>query len=385
MSKLEKVLIIGPVSDFGGREIEVKNIATALIKNYQITLFSIVPITNNSSALIDYVNFKWNSIEKSLFKNNFLIKFSSLISKHLNSRKEPSYSFVKNKLTKKYISFNRLTLKLIKREIKKYDKVIFTGELSSKWLKEIIEICNLNNKPLIIRTTGTILSVPIKIEPLLSKVSSVLVHSKSNLTALNSFKYNNLIIDQTTLYETELLKLKTRSSETKLVFGYLGRLAKEKGVLGLLNVFVKTDLELIVAGKGPYKEDVELLNNKNSNINYIGELSGSEIVSFFDKIDVLVIPSLEEAGPLVGIEAMAAGKIVVSTKVGAMMERLYNTTNNFWFDINNEKSLLEVLQKLNKLSKEEIIAIQDNIRAEYTLKYSNNIISQLYLELIRNS
>ena len=57
---------------------------------------------------------------------------------------------------------------------------------------------------------------------------------------------------------------------------------------------------------------------------------------------------------MVGLEAMAAGKIIISTDVGAMKDRLLGTKNDFWFDLNTIDELNQIFEKLNTLELEII-------------------------------
>lgn len=114
---------------------------------------------------------------------------------------------------------------------------------------------------------------------------------------------------------------------------------------------------------------------------YTGEISTDQLSDFFNKIDGLIIPSFEEAGPLVGIEAMAAGKIILSTKVGAMMERLDQTPNQFWFDINNQDSLLKEVSIIENKSQDQILNIREQVRNRYIDYYSEKKIANNYVSL----
>jgi glycosyltransferase involved in cell wall biosynthesis len=140
-------------------------------------------------------------------------------------------------------------------------------------------------------------------------------------------------------------------------------------------------LILYLVGDGEQKADVlRKIENVNT-IRYLGVLNNEDLEMFFEKIDVLIIPSKEETGPLVGLEAMAAGKIILSTKVGAMMERLENTENQFWFE-NTEASFVREINKLSVLSEKQLSKIKTKNRERYLERYSKEVISSSYLELV---
>lgn len=150
----------------------------------------------------------------------------------------------------------------------------------------------------------------------------------------------------------------------------------------MLSTFSKIKNKLIIAGNGDLKNEVDSIVSTTNTILNLGEFKADEIHLFFDKIDVLILPSLEEAGPLVGIEAMAAGKLILSTKVGAMMERLTATKNQFWFDSGDENSLLNLIHKLSLLHSEELNLIREGNRKVYLENYSINSISSNYIQLL---
>tara|TARA_R110002096_G_scaffold256795_2_gene450110 strand:+ start:1015 stop:2181 length:1167 start_codon:yes stop_codon:yes gene_type:complete len=386
MSLKKKILILGPISDFGGREIEVKNIMDTLIKDFQVDLLSTIPMTKNSVALLDNDIHRWSTIDKKIFNSNAFIKFTSIASKLIYGRKEPAYRFIGNKLNSKYFSFDDKYFDTLKGEIANYDTIIFCCELTTKWLEEVLVLCQELNKSIIIRTTGTISVIPKPIVRLLKNVDVILVHSNSNYQKLVGISQKNLkIIDQTTLLEADLINIKINETPKGLTYGYLGRFSKEKGIIELLKTFEKLDKKLIVAGIGPLENEVIKLTENNVHIDCLGELSGEQIIDFFNSIDVLIIPSFQEAGPLVGIEAMAAGKVIVSTKVGAMMDRLDKTDNQFWFNIEVEASLVQTISEIENLKTETLADIRHELRTVYKNKYSKKMISKNYLDVVRNA
>lgn len=379
----KKILVVGSVADFGGREIEVKNLILMLSAEYEVKLFSTVPITENSMAIED-LNCKWTSIHKELYKSNFLIRVFALMSKKWNKSNLPSYLLVSNKISSKIFNFYRKNLKILKKQIASVDLVLFCGVFTNGYLKEIINYCQELNKPIVLRTTGEIVGIPNEVKELLFKVTVILVHSNSNTIVLKNSNLNNFrVLDQTTSAENNLLKLKIIESK-ELVYGYIGRFSPEKGIVELLDMFKGLEKKLLVAGNGPLLDQVLTSCENNLFTEYVGEISSNKIVDFFNAIDVLIIPSFEESGPLVGIEAMAAGKIIISTKVGAMNDRLDSVSNQFWFDINDKNSLVSTLSKLESLDANSTVTIRKEIRERFKEKYSKDIISEQYLDVIKN-
>jgi len=132
------------------------------------------------------------------------------------------------------------------------------------------------------------------------------------------------------------------------------------------------------------KNDIEIKSKEKKNIKFLGQINQQELYKFFKEIDVLVIASHEESGPLVGLEAMAAGKIIISTKVGAMEDRLFSTENDFWIDINEKKSINLSIEIIEQLKQADLVKIAEINRQVYVKKYSFATIKSQYLALIDN-
>lgn len=259
---------------------------------------------------------------------------------------------------------------------------MYCGTLHLNILNDVIKYCHEQKKPLVIRTTGKIKSIPKGLEKLIQLVPVTLVHSNSNATLLEKFNAQAIeVIDQTSLKEKSLLSLPIFEKK-ELVYGYLGRFSEEKGVISLMKVFGGLNQKLIVAGSGPLKELVSSLIVPNITVQKT--INPDEIANYFNQIDVLIIPSLEEAGPLVGVEAMAAGKIILSTKVGAMEDRLSKTLNNFWFDMNNTNTLINQIQLISNLESSKVVNIRKNVRQRYIENYSLNKVSESYVKVFDN-
>lgn len=376
----KSVLIVGPITDFGGREIEVKLIATSLVTRYNVSLLSTVKMTINSAALINDKNFEWTTIDKKINKK-LLVLVINLLCKYRFSRKEPAYCLTNNKINGLFLNFDKLYKKILEKELIKHDFILFVGEVTSKWLDDLVSLSNKHKKPIVLRTTGAIFDIPKNTNHFLKKIDKILVHSQANYDILVTHSSNNLkIIDQTALNENELLQIEINVNTSNLVYGFLGRFSSEKGILELLNVFASMNSKLIIAGSGPLQNEVDEISS-NSNILNLGEFGNDEIHVFFNQIDVLIIPSLVEAGPLVGIEAMASGKLIIATKVGALEDRLKNTQNQFWFKIQDINSLKDIIKTIENLSQERINKIKFELRETYLENYSVEKVKEEYVKL----
>ncbi|MBP0904525.1 glycosyltransferase family 4 protein [Mariniflexile gromovii] len=374
----KSIVIIGLIDNIGGREIEARNIIEALSKKYNVRVISLFFMTGDSEA-VKGLNCNWTNIYYQLNKSNIFLQLISFLVKVYHKKKTPSYFMVDNRINRKLFNLNTLKNNILKKEIDKADAVLYCGTLHLNILNEMVKYCDTVKKPIVLRTTGKIKSIPDSLKKLVPLVNTILVHSINNASLLKKYNSKNIqVIDQTTLQEKNLLGLPIQMKK-ELIFGFLGRFSEEKGVIDLLKVFNNLDKKLILSGSGPLLKDVEKLITPN--ITFLGTISPEKLTDYFKQIDVLIIPSFEEAGPLVGIEAMAAGKVILSTKVGAMMDRLSKSNNNFWFDINKKETLINQIYFLSNIDQNELVRIRETTRQHYIGNYSVQKISKSYLEV----
>jgi len=118
----QNVLIIGLVDNFGGREIEVKNIIVALSKQYDVRLISLLHMSNESVA-IEGLNCNATTIFKELYNTDLVLKILSIISKIYNRSSKVSFFFIENSLSKKWFNIFNKKVTLLEKEINKSDAI----------------------------------------------------------------------------------------------------------------------------------------------------------------------------------------------------------------------------------------------------------------------
>jgi glycosyltransferase involved in cell wall biosynthesis len=123
-------------------------------------------------------------------------------------------------------------------------------------------------------------------------------------------------------HPAERFAVRRRTSAGPVTFGFLGRLADEKGVGSLLDAFRSVSVpgaRLLVAGTGPLAE--ELTRDVPPTVDLLGHVTGAAKEQFFTDIDCLVVPSVwpEPAG-LVVCEAAGRGIPVIATTAGGLPE-----------------------------------------------------------------
>jgi glycosyltransferase involved in cell wall biosynthesis len=374
----KKILLVGPISNVGGREIETQLIHQALCTHYDVEILSTHDMTDKSMAIKDF-SVNWTTLKKELTKDLPLFIFSKILS--FITKKSLS-EILSNKYVKKIFKVEFKYFEILKKQIISTDIVFFIGQPQSIYLNDTIKITKQFQKKCFLRITGTINEVSEDFVNQSSSIDTILLHSYNNCKVLLENKINNFkVIDQAILFEDRLINLPYSKGKIdhSIKYGFLGRLSKEKGLVELIQNFksLNFDSQLYIAGEGPLLDFV-----LNSEINYLGSFENEHLLTFFNQIDVLIISSYQESGPLVAIEAAAAGKIILSTDVGAMKERFKDCPSVYWYDLFDINSLKVQLENINALSHDEINFFQRQIRQLFYDKFRFEKLSKQYITIL---
>ena len=163
-----------------------------------------------------------------------------------------------------------------------------------------------------------------------------------------------------------------------LIFIYVGRLERQKGVIELLEYFSKyQEIKFTIVGEGSLKNIVKKYSQKYQNIEYIGYINNeNKLASLYKEHTFLVLNSKktkewEELFGMVIIEAMACGVIPLTTNHKGPLEIIKNNENGFIFDEYKYINGLDYICNKFKTNKHYFMKIRKNaiIRAkEFSIK-----------------
>jgi len=145
----------------------------------------------------------------------------------------------------------------------------------------------------------------------------------------------------------------------------VSRISKEKNLDDFCSL-VYPNAEKILVGDGPYREELE---NKYSDVKFVGFKTGTDLAYYFANADVFVFPSRWETFGIVMIEAMACGTPVAAYPCQGPLEVVDHGSTGF---LSNDLNLAiteclsldrnEVICKSNKWSWESAWNIfKDNL------------------------
>lgn len=144
---------------------------------------------------------------------------------------------------------------------------------------------------------------------------------------------------------TNVSKKKTRDDNMPLRMGYIGQIAPVKGLLELLESLAKSnnkDWHLVIAGKDPSNTQTYINKCKalitslgiNEKIEFLGFLEN--VSDFYNQIDVVLVPSLEEPLGLIPLEAAMHKVPSIVSNVGGLPETIENNVTGWVANDHNE-------------------------------------------------
>ena len=174
-------------------------------------------------------------------------------------------------------------------------------------------------------------------------------------------------------------KRKFFNKNSKIRFGFMGRVIPTKGIKVLVEAFeyLKNQKLYIYGSIGSQKRFLE-----RENIIFKGAYNNDNINEVLQNIDVLIVPSTwYENSPLVIQEAFLAGVPVITSNIGGMAE-LINNENGFTFKVADSKDLKRVI--LDIVNNPEILNNLKDCRNDVVnIKDDAKEIIKIYKELLK--
>lgn len=188
--------------------------------------------------------------------------------------------------------------------------------------------------------------------------------------------------DKTDNYN-KFLELK-KSLPHQKIFLFIGRLAHQKNIPVLLDVFQNPELQtcLLIIGDGDdqIKRKVELASkDAESKIVYLGPLNN---VSYYLSLaDGLILTSRYEGLPIVILEALSMGVPVISTPVGGIPDVIKDGKNGFLSKSTEKKDITDAVRRFLELNDNDINSICKNNKTLFKDEFSISACAEKHLNL----
>lgn len=146
-------------------------------------------------------------------------------------------------------------------------------------------------------------------------------------------------------------------------FAWIARVNKHKGIENAIAAAEKTGVKLLLAGRidptqMDYFENI-IKPHLNDKIQYVGELTESQLSDFYGNAKALLYPiEWEEPFGLVVTEAMACGTPVIAYRRGSMPELIEDGKAGFVIDSDLNK-LIEAMNKIGQIDRKTVRKIME--------------------------
>ena len=209
-----------------------------------------------------------------------------------------------------------------------------------------------------------------------------------------SYAYTEVINNPISRPSNIQIKKKDTYNAEKVIF-YAGTICETKGVGDLVDAcnILRThgvSIRLKLAGKGgSYLTALQKRaeNNKWTWIEFLGTLSRDKVYENYVNADVCCFPSWWENMPMVCLESMALGAIVVSTDSGGTSEIITDGYNGFLTSRQNPESLFKTLSRVLCLDEDERLNISINAVNTIQERFSTKVIANKmlnYFQAVKN-
>jgi len=134
---------------------------------------------------------------------------------------------------------------------------------------------------------------------------------------------------------------------------FAGRLAWPKNVDTLVRAFAQAGgqaehLDLVIAGTGEDRASLEALVDElgvGNRVAFLGEVERPEVHALMKAARLLVIPSLEEGHPLVALEGLAAGPVILASDAKGVRDAIRDGCDGALFDPRRVEPLARLIER----------------------------------------
>jgi glycosyltransferase involved in cell wall biosynthesis len=217
---------------------------------------------------------------------------------------------------------------------------------------------------------------------------AVIKHLKINKKKINTV-YNgtgeNKYVGQKKIIDSVRNEFGIRNDE--YLIGAVAVLTRQKGIKYLIETArilrKRKNIKFLIVGDGPLKEELSDLTNRY-NVNETVIFSGwrTDVKRLLAAFDIFLMTSLWEGLPIALLEAIAAGKPVITTKVGDNDKIVNDGVNGYLVDTRNPEQMADCILKIlgNEVRKKKM---QENAIKIYKRSFSIEKMVKAY-EIIYN-
>jgi glycosyltransferase involved in cell wall biosynthesis len=178
--------------------------------------------------------------------------------------------------------------------------------------------------------------------------NNIIIYSPRLITEWNMEPYRQkILIAQHSFIDFNTFTVTTPFSKRPRVIGYISRLSAEKGVQCFIRALPailedQGDLRVLIGGDGPLRESIRISLEEEKimgSVDLPGWISHDELPAFFNRLQLIVLPSFTEGLPNIMLEAMACGTPMLATPVGAIPDVITDGQTGFIMEDNSPECI----------------------------------------------
>lgn len=133
---------------------------------------------------------------------------------------------------------------------------------------------------------------------------------------------------------------------------YIGRFSPEKNALAVpqvLSTLENLGWDCVMLGDGPQMEEVRSIikqNHLEKRFTLPGWVDAEAVAQWMGKSDILFMPSLREAMPMAGLQALAMGLALVASEIGSVPDLVKTNQNGFLVQPGDLNGYAEAIKRL---------------------------------------
>lgn len=339
--------------------------------------FDVSVICSSDDSLQSELGEKIHFIPVDMPRGLSIFKSISVIRKLIKIFKQESFNFIQYS-TPNAALYGAIAAKICRVKIRNYHLMGFRYLGAKGILKVILKFlekitCRLSSSIECVSKSNLELGVE---EGIFAKNKATVVWNGST----GGIDLDRFSIENRTEWRNEI-RNKLGYSKNDFIYGFVGRITKDKGIDELLEAFLNSahNAKLLMVGEFENEQELnhDLLSNAKSNnqIKFVGAVN--DVEKYFAAIDMLVLPSYREGFGNVVIESAAMGTPAIVSDIPGPRDAVIPNKTAILVPPNNTMALENIF---STVSKETIISLGKEAADFSKNNFDQNILNKYILE-----
>lgn len=339
--------------------------------------FDVSVICSSDDSLQSELGEKIHFIPVDMPRGLSIFKSISVIRKLIKIFKQESFNFIQYS-TPNAALYGAIAAKICRVKIRNYHLMGFRYLGAKGILKVILKFlekitCRLSSSIECVSKSNLELGVA---EGIFAKNKATVVWNGST----GGIDLDRFSIENRTEWRNEI-RNKLGYSKNDFIYGFVGRVTKDKGIDELLEAFLNSahNAKLLMVGEFENEQELnhDLLSNAKSNnqIKFVGAVN--DVEKYFAAIDMLVLPSYREGFGNVVIESAAMGTPAIVSDIPGPRDAVIPNKTAILVPPNNTMALENIF---STVSKETIKSLGKEAADFSKNNFDQNILNKYILE-----